>query len=324
MLRRSSGEYLAGMLMRRRMFLTGALGASAALLMGHSPYRRWSQYRARHTVIATDRVDAGSFPLGERLARHVASRRPDLKAMAARSENPRTLLSLLKSRQLDLAVLRAEDAYQGLYGTGPYASFMMPLRALAGVAPEYLHVVVPAPSPVRAIGDLKGERVGIVEGGGRARVKAERVAAAFGLDPEGDVRWQPLATDEALSALGPGGVVACCLESPLPAPALAPGRRPAGLRLRLIPHGEAVPALVARHGPIYFRASPEIGLYPDLEAVGDVLGEARLLVCREDYPVEKALAVVGALAGWDELAPPRTPLPIPLHPALALTGDPAT
>jgi TRAP transporter TAXI family solute receptor len=272
-------------------------------------------------VIVTDRADAGSFPLGERLARHLAARRPDLNATAARSENPRTLLSLLKTRQLDLALLRAEDAYEGLHGTGPYASLVTPLRALAGLAPEYLHVLVPAPSPVRAIGDLRGGRVGIVEGGGRARAKAERVVAAFGLDPERDVQWEPLATGEALSALGAGRVVACCLEGPLPAAVLAAGRRPAGLRLRLVPHGEAVPALVVRHGPIYFRAAVGADRYPELDAGGDLLGEPRLLVCREDYPAEKARAVVEALAGWEELAPPGTPLPIPLHPALAARPD---
>lgn len=307
--------------MRRRVFLTGAVGASALLLMGHSPYRKWSRYRALYTVIVTDRADAGSFPLGERLARHVAARRPDLKATAARAEDPRTLLSLLKSRQLDLALLRAEDAYQGLHGTGPYASLMTPLRALAAVAPEYLHVVVPAPSPIRAIADLRGERVGIVEAGGRARAKAQRMAAAFGLDPEGDVLWKSLAEDEALSALGAGRVVACCLEGPVPAPALAAGRRPAGLRLRLVPHGEAVSVLVARHGPIYFRAALGADRYPDLEAVGEVLGEARLLVCREDYPADKARAIVEALAGWEELAPLGTPLPIPLQSALAASWD---
>ena len=307
--------------MHRRTFLTGGLAAGASLLMGHSPYRRWSQYRALHTVIVTDRADAGSFPLGERLARHLAARRPDLNPTAARGQDPRTLVSLLKSRQLDLALLRAEDAYQGLHGTGPYASLMMPLRALAGLAPEYLHIVVSAPSPVRGIGDLRGQRVGIVEEGGRARTKAERVAAAFGLDPEGDVRWESLSTDEALAALGADRVVASCLEGSLPAPALAAGRRPAGLRLRLVPHGDAVPALLTRHGPIYFRAALGADRYPEVEAGGDVLGEARLLVCREDYPADKARAMTEALAGWEELAPAGTPLPIPLHPALAATRD---
>jgi len=307
--------------MHRRIFLTGALAGSTLLLMGHSPYRRWSQYRAFHSVIATDRADARSFPLGERLARRLGARRPDLNATAVRSQDPRTLLSLLKTRQLDLALLRAEDAYQGLHGTGPYADLMMPLRALAGLAPEYLHIVVVAASPVRAIRDLKGERVGVVEEGDRARAKAERVMAAFGLNPQSDLRWESLPMDEALPALAAGRVAVCCLEGPLPVPVLAAGRRPSALRLRLVPHGEAVPALVVRHGPINFRAAVGADRYPELDAAGDVLGEPRLLVCREDYPAEKARAMVEALAGWEELAPRGTPLPIPLHPALAARPD---
>lgn len=307
--------------MHRRMFLTGALAGSTLFLMGHSPYRRWSQYRALHSVIATDRTDPRSFPLGEWLALRLTARRPDLKATAVRSQDPRTLLSLLKTRQLDLALLRAEDAYQGLHGTALYADLMVPLRVLAGLAPEYLHIVVAGASPVRAIRDLRGKRVGVVEEGDRARAKAERVMAASGLNPEGDVRWEPLPMEGALPALGAGRVVACCLESPLPAPVLAAGRRPSGQRLRLVPHGEAVPALGVRHGPIYFRAAVGADCYPDLDAEGDVLGEPRLLVCREDYPAEKARAMVEALAGWEELAPPGTPFPILLHPALAARPD---
>jgi hypothetical protein len=74
--------------------------------------------------------------------------------------------------------------------------------------------------------------------------------------------------------------------------------------------------LVARYGPVYFPAPLGAERYPDVEAGVEVLAEARLLVCREEYPPERARAVVEALAGWEELAPPGTPLPVPAHPAL--------
>jgi len=302
--------------MKRRVFLAGVLAASALPLMGHSPYRKWSQYRARYTVIATDRTDPGSFSLGERLAQRVAARRPELRATAARSQDARTLLSLLRTRQLELALLRAEDAFQAAEGTGPYAMLATPLRVLAALAPEYLHIVVGASSAVRAVGDLKGQRVGIVDGAGRARLKAQRIVAAYGLDPEADVAWQSVAPGQGLSALGAGLVAAYCLEASAPAAELSPEQRPAGVRLRLIQHGDALPALVARHGPVYFPAPLGAERYPDVEAGVEVLAEARLLVCREEYPPERARAVVEALAGWEELAPTGTPLPVPAHPAL--------
>src|SRR2546426_1097040 len=103
---------------RRRLLLIGAAAASGTVLMGHSPYRRWSRYRALHTVIATDRTDAGSFSLGERLVAHLHARNPELKPVAARAENAATGLSLLKTSQLALGLPRAEDAYEAVHGAG--------------------------------------------------------------------------------------------------------------------------------------------------------------------------------------------------------------
>jgi TRAP transporter TAXI family solute receptor len=308
--------------MNRRLFLGGAVGTSALALMGHSPYRRWSQYRAGHTVIVTDRADAGSFPLGERLVAHLAARRPDLNAVATRAESPSTILSLLKSRQLDVALLRAADSYQGLHGWGPFATLLTPLRALAAIAPEYLHVVVPASSPVRSLADLKGRRAGVVESGGRARIKALQVAALMGLEGESAIGWQPVTPEEAVPALARGAIDGCFFESPSRHPARALPRQSPDLPLRLVPHGDVVGRLVEHQGPIYFRAALDPD--PDRGTQGDVLGEVRLVVCREDYPGERARFIAGALEGWSELAPPDAPLPIPLHSAVFASSDPPT
>jgi TRAP transporter TAXI family solute receptor len=308
--------------MYRRHFLAGAVAASMLLLMGHSPYRKWAQYRARHTVIVTDGSDAGSFPLGERLAAHLAARRPELSATATRAQSSATVLSLLRSRQVDVALLRGEDAYQGLHGVGPYTALATPLRALAGVAPEYLYVLVPALSPIRTMAQLKSRRVGVADAGGRARIKVRRLAAAAGLDPDADVRWSSLRADEVGAALDRGEVDVSCLESPLLAPAHALPRLADDRRLRAVAQGDAVRALIDRHGRSYFPASLADDAAANLELDGPILGEVRLLVCRDDYPAERARVLAEALGGWDGRAPRKTPLPIPLHPAVAeLTAD---
>ncbi|MGH3118300.1 MAG: TAXI family TRAP transporter solute-binding subunit [Gaiellales bacterium] len=304
----------------RRLFLTGAAAASGMLLMGHSPYRRWSQYRALHTVIATDRTDAGSFPLGERLAAHLGARSPALKPVAGRAESAATVLSLLKTGQLDLGLLRSEDAYHAVHGDRSRSDTATPLRALTVLAPEYLYVIVMASSPVRMLTDLRGTRVGIVDTSGRAGIRARRLVTAAGFDADRDVRWMSVAAAEAATALSRGAFDAGVLESHSLAPGAALAPSP-GLRLRLVPHGDVASELVARHGPVYFPAVPLAG--PDgLVAVdGPVLGEARLLVCRADYPPERSRAIAEALRGWSEVAPADTPLPIPRHAALA---DPDT
>jgi len=309
--------------MHRRLFLAGAIAASALPLMGHSPYRKWTQYRARHTVIVTDRSDAESFPLGERLAAHLAAQRPELSATASRAQSSATVLSLLRTRQVDIALLRGEDAYQGLHGAGSYAALATPLRALVGVAPEYLYVLVPARSEIRTMAQLKGCRVGVVDvSSGRVQSKIRRLAAAAGLDPEVDVRWSALRPSDVTAALDRDEVDVSCFESPLLGPARALPRLANDRRLRAVAQEDALRVLIDRYDPIYFPASPSEDAKADLQLDGPVLGEVRLLVCREDYPAERAQVLAEALGGWDGLAPRKTPLPIPLHPAVtALAAD---
>jgi TRAP-type uncharacterized transport system substrate-binding protein len=308
--------------MHRRLFLAGTVAAGAVPLMGHSPYRKWTQYRALHTVIVTDRSDAESFPLGERLAAHLVARRPELRATAARSESSATVLSLLRTRQVDVALLRAEDAYQGLHGSDPYAALATPLRALAGVAPEYLYLLVPVGSEIRTMAQLRGRRVGVADASARVQTKVRRLAAASGLDPDGDVRWSSLRPGDVAAALDRDEVDVSCLESPLAAPARTLPRLAGDRRLRAVAQGDAVRALIERYGPVYFSASRAEDADGDLQTDGPLLGEARLFVCRDDFPAERARVLAEALAGWDGLAPRKTPLPIPLHPAVAaLTAD---
>lgn len=299
--------------------LIGALGASAFFLTAHTPYPRWYRYRASHTVIATDREDARSFPLGGRLAQHLATRVPEMKPTAARSKNPEKLLSSLRSHQLDLALLRAEDAYKGLHGKPPYAALATPLRVLAALTPEYLYVFVQDGSAIHTIADLRGKRVGLVNDGGRAGRKAQRVVAVFRINPATEIEWKSLHAADATSALSDGRVEAVCVELPPPGADPLSRRLMADPRLRLLPSGTAVPVLTKQHGPIYFQANIDDGDTPVAEA-SDVMGELRLLVTRDDYPAERARAVAEALADWEERAPSNVSVPIPLHQALVSTG----
>lgn len=304
--------------MLRRLFLAGTVAAGASLLMGHSPYRKWAQYRARHTVIATDGSDAEAFQLGERLAARLAVQRPELNATATRAQNSAAVLSLLRSRQLDVALLRGDDAYQGRNGAGPYTALATPLCALAGIAPEYLYVLTSTQSTIRTTAELKDRRVGVADAGGRVLNKARRLVAASGLDPDADVRWSSLRAADAAAALDRGDIDAWCLESPASHPsAQALPQLGGDRRFRAVGQADAVRTLIDRHGPVYFPANPADDTDAGLVGDGPILGEVRLFVCRDDYPAERARTLAVALDGWDGLAPPKTPLPIPLHPAVA-------
>ena len=106
--------------MKRRRFLGAGLAAAGLLLVGHTPYGQWSVYRQRHLLILTNRSD-GSYPLGKQIAAVLAAYLPESGSRVARAPNLLRVASLLGTKQMDVALLRADDAGALLRGVGLFA-----------------------------------------------------------------------------------------------------------------------------------------------------------------------------------------------------------
>ena len=106
---------------RRDFLLKAATGAAAILFCGHAPYGQWGVYRRRYLLILTSRADPPSFELGKRLAETLADRLPSSKAQVSRAPNNERIASLISSRQMDVALMRRDDAAALLQGRPPFA-----------------------------------------------------------------------------------------------------------------------------------------------------------------------------------------------------------
>jgi hypothetical protein len=125
---------------RRALLRTAGVLLAAGGVMGHSPYRQWQAYRKSRLIIVTSAADPASYPLGEAIATLLGRHVPETRALAARTGDALEIVKLLGSRQLDLALLTAEDARAAYEGGGRFASEgAVPLRALA-VLGSYLLV----------------------------------------------------------------------------------------------------------------------------------------------------------------------------------------
>lgn len=130
--------------MQRRAALRTGLALIAWLaLSGHTPYRQWQVYRARHLLIGTSRADEPSYPLGKRVARVLLEHLPESSARVTRGPDPWRLASLLTTRQLDVVLLSRTDAAALRDGRAPFEAFgPTELRALARLGG---HVLVTCP-----------------------------------------------------------------------------------------------------------------------------------------------------------------------------------
>src|SRR5438105_8491538 len=85
--------------MMRRFVTLSLLGAAAALLPGHSPYRQWYAYRATHLVVVTDEMRPGALTVAAAVASAIAARWPETKAVPAAARSPVEVVKLLSSGQ---------------------------------------------------------------------------------------------------------------------------------------------------------------------------------------------------------------------------------
>jgi TRAP-type uncharacterized transport system substrate-binding protein len=108
------------------------LAGGALLLMGHSPYRQWYAFRAKHLIVVTDGANPNAFPLAEEVAGAIAARMPESKAMAATAKTSQDVVKLLRSHQLKLGLLPISDALEAFQQRGKFShDAAVPLRTLA-------------------------------------------------------------------------------------------------------------------------------------------------------------------------------------------------
>jgi TRAP-type uncharacterized transport system substrate-binding protein len=129
-------------MIERKLTRLIALGAAAAALCGHSPYRQWYAYRAKHLVVVAAESRPGAMELATAVASAIAARWPETKAVPAAARTTTEVVKLLRSGQLQVALLPPADALEALQGRDRFADdAKVPLRVVAVLGSDLLVVL---------------------------------------------------------------------------------------------------------------------------------------------------------------------------------------
>ncbi|MCC6073616.1 TAXI family TRAP transporter solute-binding subunit [Pseudomonas sp. GCM10022188] len=236
-------------------------------------------------------------------------------------------LQMLRRGDAVLALSQSDAAYLASTGGGPFAAQgpYPQLRALASLYPEPVHVLVRGAAPIRAVADLRGQRVNLGQPGSASRDTALAVLAAHGLQPADLGEAASLDLAQALAAMRDGRLDA--LMQVIGAPADQIRAASETLDLRLLPLDEqAVRQLVASR-PGTFAMPLAAGSYPRQEAAVATLAVSSLLLCEQQFSAAEAEQLVqrlfapgnrwleaGSIQG-EQLSPAnaRRGLTVPLH-----------
>ncbi len=235
--------------------------------------------------IATGGTGGVYYPYGGGIAKVLSEHLPNVEATAEVTAASVDNLKFLKQGTSDVAFTMADAAADGIAGRNMFESFgAVPVRALAVLYPNYMHLVTVEGSGIDSVADLRGKVVSVGSPGAGGAMMAERILDAAGIDPRTGIRSQGLGVAQSVDALKDGKLDAFFWSGGLPTAAVLDLINTTGIRPRFIPLDTVLPALQKRWGDsLYFAATIPKAVYHTPADV-PVVAVANLLVVAETMP----------------------------------------
>jgi hypothetical protein len=201
----------------------------------------------------------------------------------------------LANGSAQLAFSTADAAADATAGREPFSE-AIPVRAVARVYDDFVHLVVPASSDIEAIWDLRGRTVSLGAEGSGTEIIAGRLLAAAGV-ATGEIVSVSLGIDESIDAMRSGDIEAFFWSGGLPTPGVQ--ELAADLPIRLVPLREVVEAVRSKYGSGYRHGVVPEGTYGLDEDVA-TMAVPNFLMVRADLADDVAYEIVDTL--FDERA----------------------
>lgn len=286
----------------------------------------WAQKTTRLSI-ATGGTGGVYYPMGGGMASIISKYIPYAEATAEVTNASVDNCRLIGMKKADLALIMADtgwDAYQG------QALFKekIPLRTIAVLYPNNMHIITVEGKGIEKVADLKGKRVSTGAPGSGTEIMALRVLEAYGLDPDKDMKRDKLLPTESAGAIKDRKIDAFFWVGGLPTAAVTDLGATPGIKIKLIGHTDAVPKMREKYGPLYVTGIIPAKTYPGQDVDCPIAVVWNLLVCNENMAENVAYDIVKTFfdrkqeliashgdAKWLSLEPQAAGgSPIPFHP----------
>jgi TRAP transporter TAXI family solute receptor len=238
------------------------LAVAVAAAIGATP--AWAQ--SKQLSIATGGTGGVYYPMGGGFGNILGKELPGVTATAQVTGGSVANLQLIGSGKADLCLSQVDAAWDAINGTGKFASGKLPIRALAVLYPNHMHVVTVDGTGITKIEDMKGKRVSTGSPGSATEVYALRVIEAAGLDPEKDMRRERLGVAESVNALKDRKVEAFFWVGGLPTAAVTDLASTPNTKAKILDIAHFTAKMNAKYGPLYAEATIPATTYKGMEA----------------------------------------------------------
>ncbi len=286
----------------------------------------WAQKSVRLSI-ATGGTGGVYYPLGGGMANILSKYIPYVEATAEVTTASVDNCLLVGGGKSDLALIMADVGWDAYQGKGKFKE-KIPLRTVAVLYPNNMHIVTLEGKGIEKVTDLKGKRVSTGAPGSGTEVKALRVLEAYGLDPDKDMTRDKLGASESAGALKDRKIDAYFWDGGLPTASVTDLGATPGIKIKLIGHEDAIPKMREKYGPLYVKGIIPAKTYPGQDVDVSIAVVWNLLICNEKMKESVAYDIVKTLfdhkpelvavhreARWLSLEPQAAGAsPIPFHP----------
>ena len=248
--------------------------------------------QAQNLSIATGGTGGVYYPLGGGFAAVLSKKVPGMQATAEVTGGSVANMQLIGTGKPYIAFTQADAAIDALKGEDKFAGKPVPVRALAVLYPNRMHVVSIEGTGITRMADMKGKRVSTGSGGSATEVFAFRVIEAAGLDKDKDMKRERLGVAESVNAVKDGKIDAFFWVGGLPTAAVTDLANTPGTKLKLVDHAETVAAMNRKYGNLYVEDAIPKATYKGMDADNKQATVMNILVSHQNMDDKTAYNIV--------------------------------
>jgi hypothetical protein len=248
--------------------------------------------QAQNLSIATGGTGGVYYPLGGGMAAALSKYVPGMQATAEVTGGSVANLQLINTGKPYIALTMADATLDAYKGQDKFTGKPVPVRTLAVLYPNRMHVVSITATGIKRMADLKGKRVSTGSGGSATEVMAFRVIEAAGLDKDSDMKRERLGVAESVNALKDRKIDGFFWVGGLPTAAVTDLANSPGVTIQMIDHAELVPAMNRKYGNLYVKDRIPKEIYKGMTMDNQQATVMNILVAHEKMDNQTAYNIV--------------------------------
>jgi TRAP transporter TAXI family solute receptor len=269
-------------------FLKQALVATAALGLSFAAF-------AQNLSIATGGTGGVYYPMGGGIAQVLSKHVPGMQATAEVTGGSVDNLKLVGSGKPYVGFTMSDAAQDAYKGEDKFKGSKVPLKTLAVLYPNRMHVVSVEGKGINTFADLKGKRVSTGSPGSATEVMAFRLIEAAGMDKDKDMRRERLGVAESVNALKDGKIDAFFWVGGLPTAAVTDLANTPGTKIKMIEHANLVAAMNKKYGNLYIEDTIPKATYKGMDNDNKQATVMNILVAHENMDEKTAYNITKAI-----------------------------